>query len=282
MGIDWFTLLAQITNFIILMWILKKFLFERIVSMMNAREQAIADRLAEAARLQQTALAEGEQLRQQQQQLAAETDRLLAEAKQQAEQVKQQLVGQAKQHSEQVKQALLGQWQQEQTEIRHQLQSLFGKQVLSTTEQLVRQLADTDLQTHWNRHFANQLQSLDPDQTRRLIDSLPADEPHLTIASSVPLDDDQRQQWHQRLSQLIAAQTAADQPPAATPSTPNATSSANPSAALQLHFEPLPAGVIGVELRSPSQCIRWTLQEHLDQLDQQVKGTLRQRRLQHA
>jgi F-type H+-transporting ATPase subunit b len=46
--IDWFTVCAQIVNFLVLVALLKHFLYGPILRAMDAREQTIADRLAEA------------------------------------------------------------------------------------------------------------------------------------------------------------------------------------------------------------------------------------------
>ncbi|MBK5105783.1 MAG: F0F1 ATP synthase subunit B, partial [Burkholderiales bacterium] len=48
MLIDWFTVLAQVVNFLILVWLLKRFLYRPILDAIDAREQRIARELADA------------------------------------------------------------------------------------------------------------------------------------------------------------------------------------------------------------------------------------------
>src|SRR5271169_4113336 len=48
MLIDWFTVGAQALNFIILVWLLKRFLYKPILHAVDAREQRIAAELADA------------------------------------------------------------------------------------------------------------------------------------------------------------------------------------------------------------------------------------------
>ena len=48
MGIDWFTFFAQIINFLILVWLLKRFLYQPILHAIDAREKRIAAELADA------------------------------------------------------------------------------------------------------------------------------------------------------------------------------------------------------------------------------------------
>src|ERR1035437_8882170 len=48
MLIDWFTVIAQVINFLILVWLLKRFLYRPILDAIDAREKRIAKELAEA------------------------------------------------------------------------------------------------------------------------------------------------------------------------------------------------------------------------------------------
>ena len=61
MLIDWFTVLAQIVNFLILVALMKRFLYGPLVAAIDAREQSIDTRLAEAARKEREAAARIEQ-----------------------------------------------------------------------------------------------------------------------------------------------------------------------------------------------------------------------------
>ena len=45
MGIDTFTLVAQIINLVILIWLLKRFLYTPILKAVDARQAKIAERL---------------------------------------------------------------------------------------------------------------------------------------------------------------------------------------------------------------------------------------------
>jgi len=46
--IDWLTVAAQIVNFLVLIWLLQRFLYKPITNAMRRREERIEDRLAEA------------------------------------------------------------------------------------------------------------------------------------------------------------------------------------------------------------------------------------------
>ena len=46
MLIDWFTVSAQVVNFLILVWLLKRFLYRPILNAIDAREKRIAKELS--------------------------------------------------------------------------------------------------------------------------------------------------------------------------------------------------------------------------------------------
>src|SRR5580700_8958502 len=62
MLIDWFTVGAQALNFIILVWLLKRFLYQPILNAIDAREQRISAQLADAQAKKAEASAERERL----------------------------------------------------------------------------------------------------------------------------------------------------------------------------------------------------------------------------
>lgn len=61
MSIDWITVGAQIVNFLVLIWLLKRFLYRPVLDGIDAREKEISDRMAEAAKIREAAeIAEAE------------------------------------------------------------------------------------------------------------------------------------------------------------------------------------------------------------------------------
>lgn len=60
MSIDWLTVAAQIANFLVLVWLLKRFLYRPILDGIDAREAEIAARMNEAAEARNQAEAAGQ------------------------------------------------------------------------------------------------------------------------------------------------------------------------------------------------------------------------------
>jgi F-type H+-transporting ATPase subunit b len=82
--IDWLTVVAQIVNFLVLVWLLQRFLYRPITSAMARREERIETRLSEAKAAREEVEAEAARLREQQQALDASREEMLSEARQEA------------------------------------------------------------------------------------------------------------------------------------------------------------------------------------------------------
>ncbi|MEI8631780.1 hypothetical protein P4S72_06080 [Vibrio sp. PP-XX7] len=69
MLIDWFTVIAQVINFLILVWLLKRFLYRPILDAIDAREKRIADELADADEKRDEAVQQREEFHQKEHQI---------------------------------------------------------------------------------------------------------------------------------------------------------------------------------------------------------------------
>ena len=79
MLLDWFTVAAQIANFAILVWLLKRFLYRPVLDAMAAREKRVRETVAAADRQKAAAEEEANRLREQQDAFARQKEDLLEE-----------------------------------------------------------------------------------------------------------------------------------------------------------------------------------------------------------
>ncbi len=100
MLIDWFTVIAQVVNFLILVWLLKRFLYTPILSAIDAREQRIARELADALAKQEEAQRERDELQHKNEEFDQQREALLSAATLEAETERQRLLVQARREFE--------------------------------------------------------------------------------------------------------------------------------------------------------------------------------------
>src|SRR5574343_2081822 len=87
MQFDWTTFVLEMLNFLVLVWILQRFLYKPVLSMLDARQQRIKDESARAAQLQN----EAEALRKQYEQRLADWQQQQEEMRRQLEEELNQL-----------------------------------------------------------------------------------------------------------------------------------------------------------------------------------------------
>lgn len=85
MSIDWVTVAAQIVNFLVLVWLLRRFLYRPILDGIDTREQQIAERMSEAAHIREAAEARQAEYEAQITSLRAGCQDVLDEAREAAE-----------------------------------------------------------------------------------------------------------------------------------------------------------------------------------------------------
>src|ERR1700722_10010071 len=96
MLIDWFTVGAQALNFIILVWLLKRFLYKPILDAVDAREMRIAAELADANAKETEAQKQRDEVRHKNDEFDRQRAGLLSEARGEAKAERQRLVDEAR------------------------------------------------------------------------------------------------------------------------------------------------------------------------------------------
>ena len=96
MLIDWFTVGAQALNFIILVWLLKRFLYKPILNAVDAREKRIAAELADADAKKAEAQKERDEFQRKNEEFDQQRAALLSKATEEAKAERQRLLDDAR------------------------------------------------------------------------------------------------------------------------------------------------------------------------------------------
>ena len=96
MLIDWFTVGAQALNFIILVWLLKRFLYKPILNAVDAREKRIAAELADADAKKAEAQKERDEFQHKNEEFDQQRAALLSKATDEAKAERQRLLDEAR------------------------------------------------------------------------------------------------------------------------------------------------------------------------------------------
>lgn len=163
MSIDWITVGAQIANFLVLVWLLKRFLYRPILDGIDAREAEIAARMGEAAAIRARAEAKEAEYRSQIADLSASRSEMLEKARRSAESERDALLAQARrdlQKEQAEREALRAEEARQYTADLH----LNGaRALLALTRKAVSDLADETLEQRIALHAATQLKGMAED-----------------------------------------------------------------------------------------------------------------------
>ena len=160
MSIDWVTVLAQIANFLVLLWLLKRFLYRPILDGIDAREAQISKRMAAAEQAQQEAKAAESQYIKQRAQLVTEHDALLEKALAATEDQRDDLLAAARVKLEQEQQDWRKHLEHERQAFNTRLQQNGTEALLRLTRKALHDLADETLEDAIVRHIGKQLQPM--------------------------------------------------------------------------------------------------------------------------
>ncbi len=193
MNIDWFTFTAQVINFLVLIVLLRWFLYGPIVKAIKDREDKIAQRIVQADEKQQQADLQAEQYRRQRQDLDAQQDALIVQAKQHAEKFKKELTQQAREEVDRQRDEWTNAVKRHREMIVNSILERSAKQVLAATRRTLAELADVELEQRVAERFLLRLNELDENQVKLLSESLPVNGHRPTIRSAFDLSEELQQ-----------------------------------------------------------------------------------------
>lgn len=160
MSIDWVTVLAQIGNFLVLLWLLKRFLYRPILDGIDAREAEISKRMADAEAAQQAAEAAERQYVKQHATLVSEQDALLEKALAATEEQRDELLAKGRRTLQQEQQDWRQHLEHERQLFNQRLQENGAETLLQLTRKALHDLADEALEEAIVRHVGKQLQPI--------------------------------------------------------------------------------------------------------------------------
>ena len=247
MKIDWLTVAAQIVNFLVLVWLLKRFLYGPLAKAMRDRERHIENRLDSAAQREQAAEEEAERYRRDKEALAMQKKAILDEAQREAEKALREMNDKAKAEVDGLRQRWLADLNKEQNDILVQLKKRITQHITRATSRALTELADATLEAQAVRLFLKRLRALDEEAKRPLMAAL-SDEA-LVVITAFELTPALREEISAALTELC------DKVP-------------------RIRFEQKTELTFGIELAAPEHLIRWNMADYVADIERDMASSL--------
>ena len=146
MLIDWFTVGAQALNFVILVWLMKRFLYKPILDAIDVREKGIAAKLAEAEAKKVEANKEQKDFQHKNEELDQQRAALLAKATDEANSERQRLLGEARKAADDLSAKRQETLRREAHGLNQAIQARAQEEVFAVARRALTDLATTSLE----------------------------------------------------------------------------------------------------------------------------------------
>ncbi len=254
MIIDWYTVIFQIINFMILVFLLRRFLYGPVIRAMDEREQKIVQREEDAEEKKDEAEQEARSYRRKTEELAEREKEMFEKARAEAEKEKRELLDQAREEVDESRRRWKDSFEREKKTFIAELRRRIGRQALVVARRCLQDLADARLEELiWNL-FLKKLANLPDQELAELKKALQAEGNNLTIRSAFQAGSGQVEELKKNLGELVSV----------------------PQGELNLQTATDPGLICGLELDAGGYRVAWNIDSYLEDLEEQVLQELEQ------
>lgn len=197
MLIDWFTVGAQVVNFLILLVLLKIFLFDRIKQAMDQRENNIKERFDKAAEQEAAAEDARKNFEKKTQSLEDEWAARLKQADKDAKERRESLIKEARDEVDGLKNKWQNALEQEKASFFDRFKKQAARLIFDTVEKTLSHLADTRAQDQAVKKFLSRFEALDKEDLPREVETQPR------VSTGFDLSESQQNSIQKTVSQKL-------------------------------------------------------------------------------
>jgi F-type H+-transporting ATPase subunit b len=251
MLIDWFTVAAQILNFIILVWLLKRFLYKPILDAVAARELRITKELANADSIKTEAEQMRDEFQSKNQTFEAQREKCLKQVTGEVATEREILITQARKDAEALRLKAIEALQKETTNLNQTIGHKVQAEVFAITRQVLWDLASQSLEQLVSAKLIEKLRAMDDNTREEFSLAFGTKSDPALLLSAFELPTEQRHSIQDALREIFGND-------------------------IQLKFEMAPNLIGGIELSANGQKIAWSIADYLDSMEQGVAALLKQ------
>jgi F-type H+-transporting ATPase subunit b len=249
MLIDWFTVGAQALNFIVLVWLLKRFLYKPVLSAIDAREKRIADELADAERQKSELQTSRDELQAKSKAFDDERNALFAKATLDAKAEGERLSRSARQAAEALTLQRNAAVQNEAANLSLELARLAAAESIGIARAVLKDLAGADLEERISAVFARRVRGMDAKTKESMAAALRQPNSEPVVTSSFALSEREKGTLQTALNETFSVD-------------------------IHLRFETSSTGIGGIEFSAAGQRLSWSIAEYLRTLEEKAGALL--------
>jgi F-type H+-transporting ATPase subunit b len=255
--INWFTFFAQIVNFLIVLYLLKRFLYGPIMKAMAEREAQMAARFKEAEDMVQQASDEADKYRAERQEMDASREALMAEATEAAAERRSALIRDARAEIESTQSSWYAAVDHEKQRFLQDIRARMGESIFHIARDALADLANVELEEAIAFAFLDKLRNRSTDDHVENGLNIEPDEV-IIVRSAFELSPDLQDRIQRALTGSPIQSDADETPPSDR----------------TVAFRKSPDLICGIEAQFSSRRIAWNLRDYLDSYAEQLETAL--------
>lgn len=252
MDVDWITVAAQIVNFLVLVWLLQRFLYGPIIRVMDERDAQIAQKLREAQQKKDDAEVEAGRYRDMQESFEKQREDRLEKVQEEVDNFRKSLQAAAREVVAAQRAEWLRSLADEKVAFLNDIQERSAESFLAMARRALSDLANEALEDQIARRLLTELRDLDEPDRRKIQGAYERAGATVAVRTAFNLRTKRRNEINAALCDTLGKD-------------------------IETAFERSPDLICGVELRVGGQMVRWSLDSFLDELESELREAVESR-----
>jgi len=250
--IDWYTVGAQALNFLILVWLMKRFLYKPVLAAIDVREQRIAKEIADADAKKADAQKEHDEFQHKNEEFDQQRAALLSKATDEAKTERQRLLDEARKAADALTAKRKDALRSDAQNLNQALICRTQGEVFAIARKALTDLATTSLEERLVEVFTRRLGAMDGQAKSNIANALRTASGTALVRSAFDLPPEQRATIQNALNETFSAE-------------------------IHIRYETAPDLVSGIELTASGQKVAWSIADYLGSLEKDVGELLKEK-----
>lgn len=250
MQISWFTIIAQIVNFIVLVWLLKRFLYKPILKAIDEREKKIATQIKDAEAKDALAKKEQFDFAKKNDTFDNEKKGLMEKAITEINDERQKLLETARNDASELRANLDKALKEMEVNMEQDLVQKTQKEVFAIARKALSDLASQSLEEQSANIFIKRLKELDSEEKKQFAEVFKSSSNPLLVQSAFDLPKKQQADIENAVNEIFNTKH-------------------------QFQFETAPKIISGIELTANGYKLAWSISEYLNSLQKNTLETMK-------
>jgi len=250
MKINWFTVIAQIINFLVLVWLLRRFLYKPVLKAIDERENKIASELKDAKTKETEAKKEQAEFQQKNEKFDQQKKKLMDDVIAETSEEREKLLEGARNEALVLRSKLEKSLNAMQENLEHDIAQKTQDEVFAIARKTLKDLASRGLEEQSVNIFINRLKESKNGEKKKLTEAFKAGSNSILVQTAFDLPSKQQTQIEGTINEILGTKP-------------------------QFQFKTVPKLIGGIELTSNGYKLAWSISEYLSSIQKSISETLK-------